>query len=169
MSAPPCNSVILSSFHLISVSAFQLAHLGACELVSNNVTVKNTLYFIFWFFPQFSLPNYLGLGAIVKLNVTAPEPWKILAISNYHQIKSTHPNQTNHLNCTLLLYRFSFVGLLPSSGALYIKMCHYWSAGKATFPLSWGGLWTQFLNVAQLWYTEWSPKVGNMFRRRIFC
>ena len=47
MSAPPCNSVILSSFHLISVSAFQLAHLGACELVSNNVTVKNTLYFLF--------------------------------------------------------------------------------------------------------------------------
>ena len=123
----------------------------------------------FCFSSRFSLPNYLGLGAIVKLNVTAPEPWKILAISNYHQIKSTHPNQTNHLNCTLLLYRFSFVGLLPSSGALYIKMCHYWSAGKATFPLSWGGLWTQFLNVAQLWYTEWSPKVGNMFRRRIFC
>ena len=79
-------------------------------LLYSNSPPQKPLYLLFWFFPQSSLPNYLGLGAIVKLNVTAPEPWKILAISNYHQINSTHPNQTNHLDFRLLdnpgLYRY---------------------------------------------------------------
>ena len=66
--------------------------------LSNSYSEYKPLGF-FCFSSRFSLPNYLGLGAIVKLNVTAPEPWKILAIPNYHQIKSTHPNQTNPPTC----------------------------------------------------------------------
>ena len=102
------------------VCVLQFLCLRLCGQVTRETRNNICIYRNVLFFPSCS-PNYLGLGSIVKLNVTAPEPWKILAISNYHQIKSTQPNQTNHL-LTYTSFNYSSLYLF-----LTVKSDNCWS------------------------------------------